>query len=120
MRNTKTVFTALVTICFTSTIASAGTLTAEEIQEKIIGKSLSWVTLDGETKGTAKHRKNGNSSVSVKAPYQLKDKGTWRLQGNQFCTKFVVLRDGKERCTTYKTTNKTGVYKTDTVFVTAK
>jgi ABC-type phosphate transport system substrate-binding protein len=97
--------------------AKAETLNSQQIKSVMIGKSVSWVTPDGKSQGFALYRPNGTASVTVTAPNKFNDSGTWRMQGNQFCSTWQVIRDGQEGCSTVRTTTKQGVFRTDTTFI---
>lgn len=83
----------------------------------MIGKRIDWVSHISEWKGSTRYRKNGTSTVNVTAPEKFKDKGTWRIVGNKFCSTWQKIRNGEEKCSTIRTTNKDGLFKTDTVFL---
>ena len=119
----KKVLGTVIAACVSLVLASgayATELNADQVQAVMIGKKVSWVTPDGNTKGVSTYKKNGSASVTVTEPNRFKDKGTWRIVGNQFCSTWKRIRDGKEGCSTLRTTNQSGVYKMDTVFVTSK
>lgn len=97
--------------------AHAETLNSQQVKAVMVGKNVSWVTPDGVTKGYSRYRPNGTSAVTVSASNKFKDTGTWRIVENQFCTKWQVIRDGQEGCSTIRTTSKEGVYRMDTVFL---
>lgn len=86
----------------------------------MVDKNVSWVTPDGTSNGVSKYKSNGSASVKVSAPNTFKDTGTWRIDGNEFCTKYKALRKGAESCSTIRTTSQDGVYRMDTVFIRAK
>lgn len=100
--------------------AAAETLDAQQVQTLMIGKRIDWVTPDGNTKGFSKYNSNGTGSVSITAPNKLKDKGTWRIVGNKFCSTWKAIRDGAEGCSTIRTTKQDGVYRLDNVFIKPK
>ena len=91
----------------------AATLSGDEIRDKIIGKRLDWVG-DNGWKGKVRHRKNGKSSLTVVSPDRIKDKGTWRIKGNQLCSTWTNIRDGQEGCTSVKTTADKRIYRYNT------
>lgn len=86
----------------------------------MVGTTVSWVTLDGETRGFSRYSPNGISAVTIKAPNEFEDKGTWRIVGDAFCSTWQTLRDGREACSTMRTTSKDGLYRMDTVFIRSK
>ena len=100
--------------------AFAETLSGQAVTTLMSGKSVSWVTPDSTWKGVSRYQSNGTASVQVTAPESFKDKGTWWVAGNKFCSKWGILRDGAERCSTIRTTNQDGVYRMDAVFIRVK
>ena len=109
MKNSLIQIITLIFFAINSSHAFAKTLSGSDIQEQIIGKRIDWV-ING-SKGTTRYKNNGTSSVSIKSPKKLKDKGTWRIKGNKLCSKWTVIRGGKEKCSSFKTTNTKSVYK---------
>lgn len=82
---------------FSTTTSFAKPMTAEQLSNEYIGKSLSFKAPGGSS-GKVRFRKNGtvklwNTNFSVK-----EDSGTWRFKGNQLCNSWKKIRDGKERC----------------------
>lgn len=108
---------AMMAIFSLPSMANAETLNSQQVKALMVGTTVSWVTPDGETRGYSRYRPNGTSAVTVTAPNEFKDKGTWRIMGNQFCSTWKVIRDGQEGCSTVRTTTKEGVYRMDTVFI---
>jgi len=93
--------------------AHAATLSGDEIRDKLIGKRLDWVG-DNGSKGKARHRKNGKSTLTVTSPDRFKDTGSWRIKGNKLCSTWTRVRDGKEGCTTVKATGDKRIYRYNT------
>lgn len=104
-------------LLYSQSLADAETLTAEQVQSVMIGKRIDWATPDGRTTGYSMYKKNGSSTLTITAPNKMKDKGTWRIVGDEFCSKWTTIRDGQEACSTLRTTNQAGLYQMDTVFV---
>lgn len=113
---TKPTLAALLAFMVPS-IAQAETLNAQQVKALTVGKTVSWVTPDGQTKGYTRYKANGTAMTTVTAPNAFKDSGTWRLEGNQLCSTWQIIRDGREGCSTVRTTSKQGVFRTDTVFL---
>ena len=120
MKPIKTLTLAAFSICVLQSPAHAEILTAEQVRAVMIGKSVSWVTPDSEWKGVSRYKKNGTATINVTAPEKFKDRGTWKIVGNEFCSKWKKLRDGAERCSTLRTTKTEGLYRTDNVFLRSK
>ena len=92
--------------------AQAKNLNVDEMRKAFVGKRVTYVTKDGY-EGSARYSKNGSAKVTNKKPERCTDRGSWRIKGNKFCNKWEVIRDGKEKCFTYKETGK-GVYLSNT------
>ena len=84
---------------FPTSFSNAKSLTGAELKAAVSGKRVDWVTGSG-VKGYTKYKKNGTASVVIKSPKDAKgkDKGKWRIKGNQICHTWTVIRGGKEGC----------------------
>ena len=120
MKSLKLVTLAAFSVCILQSPAYAESLTAEQVHGVMIDKNVSWITPDKEWKGVSRYKKNGTATVTVNAPEKFKDRGSWWIDGNKFCSKWKRIRDGAERCSTLRTTNTEGLYRTDSVFLRSK
>ena len=78
--------------------AFAKTMTADEIQNELIGKVLCAKRQAGGSV-CVKHNPGGKSAVISGAEKQT---GAWRFEGNQHCTRWQKIRGGKEFCSTFE------------------
>lgn len=120
MKSPITLTLAALAVCFLQSPAIAETLNAEQVRSLMINKHVTWSTPDGEWTGSSRYKSNGKSSISVTKPEKFSDRGTWKINGNVFCSKWKKLRDGKERCSTIRTTKTKGLYRMDSVFLRSK
>ena len=111
---------AALALFMVQTPAGAETLSGNALKTLMVGKPISWVTPDGSWKGVSRYGSNGSASVAVSAPQKFNDTGSWRVSGNKFCTKWGIIRDGAEGCSTVRTTSQDGVYQMDTVIIRVK
>jgi hypothetical protein len=96
-------------------------LTGDDIKAKVIGRQFSWRSVDGRFSGVVRYAKNGVVTTSGNLPANLKsDTGTWRLSGNQLCTKFKKLRQGQETCPTYQLRPDGTIFSTNDVILTPR
>jgi hypothetical protein len=70
-------------LCLIGTAYSAQ-LTAEQLKEKVIGKTCTWQ--NGNASGKTEYMSNGKAKL-VLADGQSVD-GSWKLKGNQVCDKW--------------------------------
>lgn len=61
--------------------------------DDLIGKT--WNFKQGQTSGTVSYKKN-SLTVKIKGGQTLK--GKLRINGDQMCTKYAEIRNGRERC----------------------
>lgn len=108
---------AAMSVFILQSAANADTLNSQQVKALMVGKTVSWVTPDGESRGYSKYKPNGTATATITEPNEFKDKGTWRMVGNRFCSTWQVIRDGQEGCSTVRTTTKEGLYRTDAVFM---
>ena len=88
--------------CLVSTIATAKTLTADDIKEKLIGKKQSFVTKDGFT-GNVRYSKNGKAKLWKGNFTPSSDSGKWWFEGNKICNQWKVIRGGQPKCSSIRT-----------------
>jgi len=89
---------AMFSIVFVPAHAQEQTVTAKEIQDTWVGKTLVGTTANGAP-ATLKLRTDGGASVSAGA---TNDTGTWRLSDQGYCTTWKNIRSGQERCFTVR------------------
>ena len=66
--------------------AAEKSLTGDEIQSLIIGKTVYWTSRGNNNEGKWFYRKNGNWSGACCAPSFNGDPyGTWKIEGNKLC-----------------------------------
>jgi len=85
---------AMFSIVFVPAHAQEQTVTAKEIQDTWVGKTLVGTTANGAP-ATLKLRTDGGASVSAGA---TNDTGIWRLSDQGYCTTWRNIRSGQERC----------------------
>lgn len=83
--------------------AVADTMDAAQIEDKIIDRPLNFKTASGAT-GEIFYSSSGTSKIDVGDAFT--DTGTWRLNGNEFCTKWDIIRAGEEKCTDFRQTSE--------------
>jgi len=91
---------ALLVVLLTSLLGGAkaqdGPVTGKEIQEKWTGKELSGTSANG-AKAYMKFEADGKVSITAGS---FNDTGTWRPWDSGYCTTWVTIRAGQERCFT--------------------
>jgi hypothetical protein len=76
-----------------SSPAIAAPLTASEVEEALIGK-----TIQGKRMGmTIKIKLEGNGSAAMESTI-MDDTGNWRMNGQELCMKWQSFNNGEERC----------------------
>jgi hypothetical protein len=96
-------------------------LTGDEIKAKLIGRQFSWRSVDGQFSGIVRYAPNGVVTTTGNFSPNLKsDSGTWRLNGNQLCTKFKKVRQGRETCPTYRLRPDGTIFSTNNVILTPR
>ena len=93
-------FVSVVLLCGLPLLAQAqdGAVSAKEIQDTWVGKTLSGRLPSGGPV-SMQLRPDGSGKVVVAAiPYP----GTWRLSETGYCTSWVGIRSGQERCFTVR------------------
>ncbi|MFK0687886.1 hypothetical protein ACFX5Q_06730 [Mesorhizobium sp. IMUNJ 23033] len=79
--------------------AFAETMTAKQIEEELIGRTLCITAKAGVV--CARHKAGGTSEIVSGLE---KQKGTWKLKGNKLCVTWEKIRAGKEGCAGYDKT----------------
>ncbi|MBI2753614.1 MAG: hypothetical protein HYX46_08905 [Betaproteobacteria bacterium] len=77
-------------------MAQEQAVTAQEIQDEWVGKTLVGATPSGAPVTMAF---NANGTVALTAG-RTSDTGTWRVVDNGYCTTWKTIRAGQERCFT--------------------
>lgn len=83
--------------------AIADVMDAAQIEDKIIDRPLNFKTASGAT-GEIFYSSSGTSKIEVGDDFT--DTGTWRLNGNEFCTTWDIIRAGEEKCTDFHQTSE--------------
>jgi hypothetical protein len=89
---------AVLLMMFCATPASAADLSAGEIQEQLVGQAIAWWDANGWMMGNLFLLPDGKAEISVEQPKPEHDAGQWTLQGNQICTEWSSMRDGRSKC----------------------
>lgn len=107
---------ALASILSATGLAHSANLTGDQIQAALVGKNLTF-TMSGAGKNEAFYSTDGTAKITMGGKA---DTGTWRVKGAQLCTKWKVIRAGKESCWSVVSEGD-GKYKTSTgVMITAE
>lgn len=80
--------------------AVAADLTASEIQDELIGRSLGWWEEGGWHAGGLVLSPDGRAEITVDTPDVRADAGRWSLDGNRICTAWSDVRAGLRKCYT--------------------
>lgn len=94
MFHPKQLITALVLLLSALAHAQEQPVTAKEIQDEWVGRTLVGATPSGAPV-TMKFQADGSVSLTA-GP--TSDSGTWRLVENGYCTTWKTIRAGQERC----------------------
>lgn len=78
--------------------ALAADLDASQIRDQLVGQSIVWWDSVGWMGGNMVLLPDGHAQIKVETPHPSSDRGNWSLQGNQVCTFWNSLRDGKAKC----------------------
>lgn len=73
-------------------------MSAQEITSEISGKSFDYSGSIQGTRFSGVMTYNANGNLFVDTQSGIAEGGTWRLSGNQVCTRLVALRGGQESC----------------------
>ncbi|MEO1105058.1 MAG: hypothetical protein ROR55_02530 [Devosia sp.] len=86
-----------------SLAASAGvamaedTMSADELKAYVVGKSYTGVNpSSGEAVATVIYKDDGSSVLSF--PDGREEPGSYRLDGDAYCTRYAAFRDNSENC----------------------
>lgn len=86
-------------------------LSGAEIRSLVEGKSYRWDTPNGFA-GSITVRSDGSQSLTSNIPNIESDTGSWRIHGDQLCSRWTKIRGGDESCQTISR-------QSDTVYVTS-
>lgn len=110
MNGHKLAVAALLSTLLAPAFAQEQAVTAKEIQDTWVGKTLVGRTTGGAA-ATLKLHPDGTASVSAGS---ANDSGTWRLSEEGYCTTWRNIRSGQERCFTVRRVGTTmKVFNTD-------
>lgn len=85
--------------------AMAANLNNDQLRAEFSGKSFKFLTAKGAA-GRIRYSKNGKVHLS-KTNFDVKsDTGTWRIKGNRICSRWKIIRGGKEKCFGMRKTGK--------------
>lgn len=78
--------------------AKAGDLSSSELQNELIGRSISWWEASGWRGGSLLLAPDGTAEITIENTAQHGDKGRWVLRNGELCTTWREIRDGGEKC----------------------
>ena len=83
-------------------LAKAADLNADQIQDHVVGQSLSWWNSTGWDAGSLVLLPDGKALITVEMPKHKQDSGHWFMKDNQICTTWSELRGQSEKCYTLR------------------
>ena len=89
---------AMISLILFSNPAFADDLNANQIQQELVGQTISWWDSAGWIGGNLILMPSGRATISVESPHHATDSGQWSLRGNQICTKWSSMREGGLKC----------------------
>ncbi len=78
--------------------AAAASLTIDEINHELVGRSIQWWEEGGWHQGHMVLEADGTAQITVDSPQVSGDKGRWQIKGNEICTMWGRLRSQSEKC----------------------
>lgn len=78
--------------------AQAQDLDASQINEELVGHSITWSDANGWTSGSLVLLPSGKAEITVTHPQEARDTGQWSLDGNTICTVWNSMRQGQTKC----------------------
>lgn len=88
---------AFVTALWIAPVAAAD-LTANEIRDELVGRSILWWEDGGWNGGHLTLSPDGRAEITVEGRAVVGDTGRWALRGGELCTEWGGLRDGQTKC----------------------
>lgn len=86
----------------TATAQQSNILSGTQVAQQITGQSFRY---NGHINGqyySGSMQFKSNKTLKVATDSQAPDGGTWRIEGNQLCTRLTELRAGRETCFTLR------------------
>lgn len=109
VRATKTSLAVMAALTLAATAARAEQLGAVQLKVLLSGKTISLSAPFGSL--PIRYSPGGTMIAKSKAMGLFagvsEDRGTWRIQGSQFCQRWTVWNKGKEQCFTVSRTGTT-------------
>lgn len=79
-------------------LAHAQDLDASQINEELVGRSITWSDANGWASGSLVLMPSGKAEITVTQPQEASDAGQWTLDGNAICTAWNSMRQGLTKC----------------------
>jgi hypothetical protein len=76
----------------------AQSLKGDELTAAVSGKSGTWQSRDGKSKGTIRYDVDGKARITGTFGNFTEDTGVWRISGDKACAKWKQINGGKEAC----------------------
>jgi hypothetical protein len=92
----------ILALVFCTTAAKADGLSAEQINEQLVGQSIAWADMNGWSTGSLFLLPDGKAEITVDDPHPTRDIGEWTLQGDQLCTTWSAMRSNLAKCYTVR------------------
>jgi hypothetical protein len=89
---------ALIGLCSATVPAAAEKLQGSTIQSRLVGRSIAWWDKGSQLAGALFLAPDGRAEIVLDTAVQVIDKGTWRIDGAQLCTRWTLSRSGQEKC----------------------
>ena len=88
----------LLFVLFGPQLAQAQDLDASQINEELVGHSITWSDANGWANGSLVLLPSGKAEITVTHPQEARDAGQWTLDGNSICTVWNSMRLGQAKC----------------------
>jgi hypothetical protein len=98
----RTALSALIlTACLGSAAQAQEMMDAAAVEEFIIGKAYQGINPETEVAvASVVYHADGTSTLWMAAEGSADEPGSWRIEGNSYCTRYLNFRENSENCFT--------------------
>jgi hypothetical protein len=89
---------ALIALLAAAVPAAAETLQGATIKSRLVGRSIAWWDKGSRLAGALFLAPDGRAEIVLDTAVEVTDRGTWRIDGGQLCTRWTLSRSGQEKC----------------------
>lgn len=93
----RAIIAAAALVAVTGAASAQDMMSADELAAWVTGKTVTGTNPEtGELVGTVSYAEDGSSVLTLASGQE--EAGSWRLDGDAYCTRYAAFRDNSENC----------------------